>query len=165
MHGTEMQQRMQPCRKYLRLQKQTRLSAKAEISILQDLYYNSQYSPKIQILPINDFENGKTRLQNAAHPFWRSRTAIATVCDWQHPCSRKETMCAKCFDTKLSRSTTRRTKCAASHAASCTAGCEAGRAANPEVAREPLSHSFSRRFIPFHVVSQIQDVMYVPSKR
>lgn len=71
-----------------------------KIPIIGPNYY-SQYSLKIQIIPLNDIENGITRLQSCSAPVFEKSYWCCYKIWWQHPCSQKETMCAKCSDTKL----------------------------------------------------------------
>lgn len=84
----------------LRLQKQFVWAQVQKIPIIGPNYY-SQYSLKIQIIPLNDIENGITRLQSCSAPVLEKSHWCCYKIWWQHPCSQKETMCAKCSDTKL----------------------------------------------------------------
>merc|ERR1712025_575786 len=65
MHGAEMHKRMQPYGKRLRTQNKKRLSAKTEFSFP---YCHSQYSLRMQIIPINDLHSGRTRLHICSAP-------------------------------------------------------------------------------------------------
>jgi hypothetical protein len=106
MHGVKWQKRIcDRAKQRPRPQKQLPLSTSAEISmfiIFYDLTYTPQDSLKIQIFPMNDFENRVARLLQLTR-FWEVALRLLqnVMAAPMYPKVDQRSMCSKCVETKL----------------------------------------------------------------